>query len=111
MKYLNEFFDGLMLGDGNLFLGKLAVNSKYQQGSSLIEFVSHVKDQFERLGFSFDENIREQVQENRGHCIGYHIRSKNDPFSLINEIAGIRQGLNRFLKISNLLLLFAFIGT
>lgn len=65
MKYLNEFFDGLMLGDGNLFLGKLASSAKYQQGSSLVEFVSHIKSEFEKLDFKFDDHIREQVQENR----------------------------------------------
>ena len=74
--FTQQIIDGLMLGDGNIYLPKNGVNAKYQQGSSFREFVVHVKEQLTNLGFIFDVGIREQIQESRNNAIGYHIRSR-----------------------------------
>ncbi len=74
--YFTQIIDGLMLGDGNIYLPKNGVNAKYQQGSSFKEFVVHVKNELLSLGIVFDDGIREQIQESRNNAIGYHIRSR-----------------------------------
>jgi hypothetical protein len=73
-----QLIDGLMLGDGNLFLPKNGVNVKYQQGSSYSEFVQHVKDELSKFDIEFDTGIRIQIQENRNGAVGYHIRSRTN---------------------------------
>ena len=74
-EYTKQIFDGLLLGDGCLHKANSSV-IYYEQGSSFREFVYHVRERLSLLGFIFYPNIREQYQENRGGCVGYHISTR-----------------------------------
>lgn len=76
-----ETMDGLLVGDGNLYINNGGTNkgknAVYQHGSSYKEFVDHIKYELQKFCVTFGpDRVQKQTKRN---SIGYHIRSHVSP--------------------------------
>lgn len=81
METLYSIFDGLMVSDGHLCLGKYAVSARYKHSCKFKEYVTYLMRLMGEASVSFYEsNPYRVVHENINQAVTYYIQSRSTPF-------------------------------